>query len=397
MKKEYQRFPPPAFHIMAKPRGAICNLDCQYCFYLKKEALYPDSKFFMSDEILESFTQQYIEAQIVPEVTFTWQGGEPTLMGLDFFKRALYFQKKYQKPGMRIYNTIQTNGTKLDDVWGRFFKLHDFLVGLSLDGPREIHDAYRLDKGGNPTYARVMNGLSILKKHKVEFNILTCVSSANAKHPLEVYRFLRDDIKTQFIQFIPIVERDNQTGYQEGTRVTPRTVSGEAYGHFLISIFDEWVKRDVGRVFIQIFDVALGAWYGQPAGLCIFNQTCGAALAMEHNGDLYSCDHFVEPRYLLGNIEDDKLLPLVGSESQIQFGQSKSDKLPNYCRECEVRFICNGGCPKNRILATPDGEMGLNYLCDGYKAFFTHIDPAMKEMVRMLNNRRPPADIMKFK
>jgi uncharacterized protein len=397
MKKEYQRFPPPAFHIMAKPRGAICNLDCQYCFYLKKEALYPDSKFFMSDEILESFTRQYIKAQIVPEVTFTWQGGEPTLMGLDFFKRALYFQKKYQKPGMRIYNTIQTNGTKLDDVWGRFFKLHDFLVGLSLDGPREIHDAYRLDKGGNPTYARVMNGLSILKKHKVEFNILTCVSSANAKHPLEVYRFLRDDIKTQFIQFIPIVERDNQTGYQEGTRVTPRTVSGEAYGHFLISIFDEWVKRDVGRVFIQIFDVALGAWYGQPAGLCIFNQTCGAALAMEHNGDLYSCDHFVEPRYLLGNIEDDKLLPLVGSESQIQFGQSKSDKLPNYCRECEVRFICNGGCPKNRILATPDGEMGLNYLCDGYKAFFTHIDPAMKEMVRMLNNRRPPADIMKFK
>jgi len=396
MKKEYQRFPPPAFHIMAKPRGAICNLDCQYCFYLKKEALYPDSKFFISDETLEAFTRQYIEAQRVPEVTFTWQGGEPTLMGLDFFKKAIYFQKKHHKPGMRIYNTIQTNGTKLDDDWGRFFKQHDFLVGLSLDGPREIHDSYRLDKGGNPTYARVMNGLSILKKHKVEFNILTCVSSANAKHPLEVYRFLRDDIKTQFIQFIPIVERDNQTGYQEGTRVTPRTVSGEAYGHFLISIFDEWVKRDVGRVFIQIFDVALGVWYGQPAGLCIFNQTCGTALAMEHNGDLYSCDHFVEPRYLLGNIEDDKLLPLVGSEAQIQFGQDKGDKLPNYCRECAVRFICNGGCPKNRILATPDGELGLNYLCDGYKAFFTHINPAMKEMVRLLNNQRPPADIMKF-
>lgn len=395
--KEYQQSSPLAFHIMTKPRGPICNLDCQYCFYLKKEALYTDSNFLISDEFLESFTRQYIEAQRVPEVTFAWQGGEPILMGVDFFKRAIHFQKKYHKPGMRIHNSIQTNGTMLDDDWGQFFKQNDFLIGLSLDGPREMHDAYRMDKGGNPTFDRVMNGISILKKHKVEFNILTCVSSANARHPLEVYHFLRDEIKTQFIQFTPVVERDNQTGCQEGNPVTSRTVSGKEYGHFLISIFDEWVKRDVGRVFVQIFDVALGVWYGQPAGLCIFNQTCGTALAMEHNGDLYSCDHFVEPRYLLGNIKDNNLLPLVGSEAQIRFGQNKYVTLPNYCRECEVRFICNGGCPKNRILATPDGETGLNYLCDGYLAFFTHIDADMQEMVRMLQNRRPPANIMKFK
>lgn len=348
----------------------------------------------MDNVTLESFTKQYIEAQQVPEVTFAWQGGEPTLMGLDFFKRAVYFQNKYCKPGMNIHNAIQTNGTLLDDDWGRFLIQHNFLVGLSLDGPRELHDTYRVDKGGDPTFDRVMKGLEILQKHAVEFNILCCVNTANAEYPLEVYRFLRDEVGAQFIQFIPIVERDNQTGYQEGTKVTDRTVSGNQYGQFLTSIFDEWVKRNVGQVFVQIFDVALGVWYGQPAGLCIFAETCGTALALEHNGDLYACDHYVEPKFLLGNIEQDNLLPLVRGEAQYIFGQDKHDTLPQYCRECKVRFICNGGCPKNRILTTPDGDPGLNFLCAGYKAFFEHIDPAMKEMGKLLRSRRPPSDIM---
>lgn len=390
----YHQATPLAFHVMTKPRGAVCNLDCEYCFFLKKEALYPKSDFFMDNVTLESFTKQYIEAQQVPEVTFAWQGGEPTLMGLDFFKRAVYFQNKYCKPGMNIHNAIQTNGTLLDDDWGRFLIQHNFLVGLSLDGPRELHDTYRVDKGGDPTFDRVMKGLEILQKHAVEFNILCCVNTANAEYPLEVYRFLRDEVGAQFIQFIPIVERDNQTGYQEGTKVTDRTVSGNQYGQFLTSIFDEWVKRNVGQVFVQIFDVALGVWYGQPAGLCIFAETCGTALALEHNGDLYACDHYVEPKFLLGNIEQDNLLPLVRGEAQYIFGQDKHDTLPQYCRECKVRFICNGGCPKNRILTTPDGDPGLNFLCAGYKAFFEHIDPAMKEMGKLLRSRRPPSDIM---
>ncbi|MEN8242035.1 MAG: anaerobic sulfatase maturase, partial [Chloroflexota bacterium] len=282
MKKQNLR--QTAFHLMTKPRGAICNLGCEYCFFLKKEALYPDSDFLMSDQVLESFTRQYIEAQSVPEVTFAWQGGEPTLMGLDFFKRAVFFQNKFRKPGMRISNSLQTNGTLLDDKLCQFFKAHNFLIGLSLDGPADLHNTYRLDKGGNPTFGRVMDGIALLKKHQVDFNILTCVNAANADHPLEVYQFLRDEVGAEFIQFIPIVERDNATGYQEGTQVTSRTVSGRAYGQFLIAVFDEWVKKDVGKVYVQIFDVALGVWFGQPASLCIFSETCGSALALEHNG-----------------------------------------------------------------------------------------------------------------
>ena len=387
---------PPAFHIMLKPRGAICNLDCKYCYFLSKEMLYPGSRFRMANELLEQYTRQYIEAQHVPEVTFAWQGGEPTLMGLDFFKLAVEFQQKYRKPGLKIHNALQTNGTTLDDEWGCFFHEHDFLIGLSLDGPRELHDDYRVDKGGRPTFDRVMAGLDLLKKHHVEYNILTTVHAANADHPLEVYRFLRDEVGTQFMQFIPIVERDNTTGYQEGNKVTGRSVTGKQYGDFLIAIFDEWVRRDVGRVFVQIFDVSLAAWLGQPAGLCIFEETCGTALAMEHNGDLYTCDHYVEPKYKLGNIQEIPLIDLVGSEQQRQFGLAKRDTLPRYCWECEVRFICNGGCPKNRILSTPDDEPGLNYLCEGYKAFFTHIDRPMKTMAAELTAKRPPANIMLY-
>jgi len=381
---------------MLKPRGSICNLGCKYCYFLSKERLYPGSRFRMTEELLEEYTRQYITAQRVPEVTFAWQGGEPTLMGLDFFRMAVEFQQKQRKPGLRVHNALQTNGTTLDDDWCRFFRAHDFLIGISIDGPREVHDRYRVDKGGRPSFDRVMEGLNLLKKHRVEFNVLTTIHAANAPHPLEVYRFLRDEAGAQFIQFIPIVERDNETGFQEGDTVTDRSVTARQYGDFLIAVFDEWVRRDVGRVFVQIFDVALAAWVGQRPGLCIFEETCGTALAMEHNGDLYACDHFVEPKYKLGNIVDAPMTALVGSDEQRRFGLAKRDALPRYCRQCEVRFVCNGGCPKNRFIHTPDSEPSLNYLCAGYKAFFNHICQPMQIMATELRARRPPANIMRY-
>ncbi len=414
---EMMTLAPSAFHVMLKPRGAICNLDCAYCYYLAKELLYPGSRFRMARDLLEEYTRQYIEAQRVPEVTFAWHGGEPTLMGLDFFRLALEFQYKYARPDMRISNTLQTNGTTLNDEWCQFFHENDFLIGLSLDGPRELHDAYRVDKGGKPTFDRVMAGLALLKKHHVEFNILTTLHAANVHHPLEIYTFLRDEVGTQFIQFIPIVEHDTcdvPVGAGEGplagtlsggqvtlvpvfpSNISARSVTGRQYGDFLIAVFDEWVRHDVGRIYVQIFDVALAAWVGERPGLCIFEKTCGNALAMEHNGDVYSCDHFVEPRYKLGNIRQLPLLKMVSSQQQQQFGRDKHDTLPGYCRECAVRFVCNGGCPKDRILLTRDGELGLNYLCDGYKAFFTHIDPPMRRMAQELQAGRAPANIMYY-
>lgn len=350
----------------------------------------------MNNNTLEEFIHQYINAQQVPEVTFGWQGGEPTLMGLDFFKRAVRLQKKYARPGMQIYNTLQTNGTLLNDEWGKFFYENSFLIGLSLDGPPQLHNTYRVDKEGNSTFDRVMKGLDVLKRYNVEFNILTCVHAANAEHPLDVYRFLRDKVGTKFIQFIPIVERDNDTGFQEGNKITSRSVTGKQYGKFLITIFNEWVRQDVGHVFVQIFDIALGAWVGMPASLCIFTPACGTALAMEHNGDLYACDHFVEPKHKRGNFLDASIVKLVGSQEQVTFGQNKYNLLPTYCRECQVRFVCNGGCPKNRVLSTRDGEPGLNYLCEGYKAFFTHIDPYMQFMAEQLRNKEPAAKIMEY-
>jgi uncharacterized protein len=386
---------PPAFHVMTKPRGAICNLDCDYCFYLRKESLYPGASFRMSDETLENYTRQYIQSQRVPEINFAWQGGEPTLMGLDFFRKAVAYQKKYARPSMRIENALQTNGALLDDEWCQFFAENRFLIGISLDGPREAHDLYRRDKGRSPTFERVLRSIELLKKHKVDFNILTCVSAANVHQPLEVYHFLRDEIGAEFIQFIPIVERQNETGFQEGTALTPRSFTGEQYGDFLIAIFDEWVRRDVGKVFVQMFDTALGRWLGAPGGLCVFQETCGLALAMEHNGDLYACDHFVEPRYRLGNIFEMPMNELVGSEQQRTFGLDKKSSLPRYCRECPVLFACNGGCPKDRTDFTPDGEAGLNHLCAGFKAFFTHVDQPMRQMADLLRQRRPPSEIMK--
>ncbi|MBM3129415.1 MAG: anaerobic sulfatase maturase [Chloroflexi bacterium] len=384
----------PAFQVMLKPRGAICNLDCSYCYFLSKARLYPDSAFRMSEAVLENFTRQYIAAQTAPEVMFAWQGGEPTLMGFDFFRRAVELQQKYVKPGTRVANTLQTNATTLDDAWCEFFRAHDFLLGVSLDGPRAQHDAYRVDPRGAPTFDRVRRGIELLERHRVEFNILTTVHAANAASPLAVYRFLRDEIGARFIQFIPIVERDNATGFQEGARVTARSVTGKQYGDFLIAIFDEWVRRDVGRVFVQIFDVALGVWLGQRAALCVFAETCGDALALEHNGDLFACDHFVEPRFKLGNLADTPLAALVGSAPQRKFGADKRDTLPRACRECSVRFICNGGCPKDRLRVTRDGEPGLNYLCDGFKAFFAHIDRPMKMMAELIRREHPPAEIV---
>ena len=385
---------PRAFHLMTKPRGAICNLDCQYCYFLSKERLYPDSSFRMSENMLEEYTRQYIEAQQVPEVTFAWQGGEPTLMGLEFFEMAVRYQQKHKKPGMRIFNSFQTNGVLLDDAWCAFFKANDFLIGLSVDGPRELHDAYRVDKGGQPTFERVMRGRACLEKHGVDFNVLCTVHAANGDHGLEIYRFFRDELKTNFVQFIPIVERANETGFQEGSAVTERAVTAEQYGRFLIDIFDEWVRHDVGRVYVQIFDIALAAWSGGRPGLCIFEETCGAALALEHNGDVYSCDHFVEPNYRLGNLQFIPLADMVGSKQQWEFGQAKKNTLPQYCRDCEVRFVCNGGCPKDRFINTPDGEPGLNYLCAGFRAFFNHINRPMQMMAAELRAQRAPANVM---
>ncbi len=371
---------PPAFHVLAKPTGAICNLDCKYCFYLSKEELYKGSSFRMTDEMLETYIRQLIESHAVPEVTVAWQGGEPTLMGLDFFKRSIVFEKKYAKPGMKINNTIQTNGTLINDEWAIFFKENNFLVGLSIDGPREMHDFYRVDKQGEPTFDKVMHGLSFLQKHGVEWNALTTLHHANAEHPVEVYRFLRDECKAEFIQFIPIVERlepNNET-------VSERSITAEQYGKFLVGVFEEWVKQDIAKVYVQIFDVSLANWHGEPSGLCVHSKTCGGALAIEHNGDLYSCDHFVTPQNKLGNIKEKHMLELVGSDQQVKFGNDKFDTLPKYCRECEVRFACHGGCPKDRFIKTPDGESGLNYLCAGYKIFFNHVDKPMRMMSQLL-------------
>jgi uncharacterized protein len=421
---------------MAKPTGAICNLDCKYCFFLSKEALYPGSPFRMTDEVMEAYIKQVIESQQGPQVTIAWQGGEPTLMGLDFFRQMMAVVEKYTRPGMTIDHTIQTNGTKLDDAWCEFFHQHNFLVGLSLDGPQEMHDAYRVDKRGEGTFEQVLKAARTLQKNKVEFNILCTVHAANGDHPLQVYHFFRDEVGTDFIQFIPIIERatpellpiadigwgdytagQDKAGTEsgiplalqelqvaksskrplyttQGSLVTKRSVTAEQWGNFLITIFDEWVRNDVGQVFIQLFDSSLGSWVGQGASLCIHRETCGDALALEHNGDLYSCDHFVEPDYFLGNIKEVHMLTMVASEQQRKFGNDKRDTLPRYCRECPVRFACHGGCPRNRFIRTPEGEEGLNYLCAGYKAFFTHVDRPMRLMAGLLRQRRYADEVM---
>ena len=393
-----QNYLPPRIHVLAKPTGAICNLACSYCFFLAKEALYPGSRFRMSDKVLENYIRQLIAAHRSSQVTVAWQGGEPTLMGIDFYRRAIELQEKYRKPGMVFENTMQTNGTLLDDEWCRFFKENSFLIGISIDGPRELHNVYRVDKKGEGTFDRVMQGLCLLQKHDVEYNVLTTVNRVNADYPLEVYRFLRDEAGTDWIQFIPVVERINEEGhalYQRGETVSNRSVQPEQLGSFLSRIFDEWVRNDVGKVFVQTFEASARRWLGLPSGMCVFEETCGIGLALEHNGDLYSCDHFVEPDYLLGNILEKEISELAAAEKQYRFGQDKRDSLPHVCRECEVLFACQGECPKNRFLTTSAGENGLNYLCKGWKAFFQHIDFPMKIMTGLIRRGYPASEVMR--
>lgn len=398
------------FHLLTKPIGSRCNLDCHYCFYLEKEKLYTDAGGMrMKPEVLETYVRDYIAAQPGPVVSFAWQGGEPTLLGVEFYRTAVALQAKYAR-GKTIDNAFQTNGVLLDDEWGEFLAKNKFLVGISIDGPRELHDAYRVDKGGQPTFDRVMAGIAVLKKHRVEFNTLTTVHRKNSPHPLLVYKFLRE-IGSGYIQFIPIVERnaasadnglwlapppDHEDAAALDTQVTPWSVRPGEFGKFLCTIFDEWVQRDVGKVFVQHFDAALANWAGQPAGICVFSENCGRALAIEHNGDIYSCDHYVYPRYKLGNLMNASLATLVDSPQQQAFGAAKSASLPRYCRECPVRFACHGECPKHRFLKTPHGEPGLNYLCAGYKMFFAHIDAPMKTMASLLDMERAPAEIMRL-
>ena len=402
---------PRAIHVMTKPVGPICNLDCKYCFYLEKENLYPATeKWRMSDEVLEQYVRQYIAAQGGDEVNFAWQGGEPTLLGVDFFRKVVSLQRQFAS-GKKVSNALQTNGTLLDDEWCSFLAENQFLVGLSIDGPRELHDTYRVDKRQQPTFDAVMRGLELLKKHKTEFNTLTVVNRANSRRPLDVYRFLRE-IGSGFIQFIPLVERRASEGMLKvlpldfagppvpgepvdpDSPVTDWSVEARQYGAFLCTIFDEWVRRDVGRVFVQLFDVALGNWMGLGSSLCVFAEKCGHAMALEHNGDLYACDHYVYPRYKLGNLMNVSLGEMADSEQQRRFGADKSDTLPEYCKRCEVRFACNGECPKHRFVRTPTGEEGLNYLCPAYKKFFNHVDPYMQTMAELLHARRPAAEIM---
>ncbi len=405
---------PSPFHLLVKPTGATCNLDCKYCFFLSKEGLYSGGPLRMTDEVLETYIRQLLAAQPNSEVNIAWQGGEPTLMGLAFFKRAAALAEKYRMPGQKVLHTIQTNGILLTDDWARFLKERGFLVGLSVDGPKEMHDAYRVAKGGQGTFDQVMRAWDVLSKHQVETNVLCCVHAANGDNGVEVYRFFRDLMQARYLQFIPVVERvtsemldQANRGWsarsgeprplylQQGDLVTDRSVRPDQYGRFLCAIFDEWIKRDVGQIFVQTFDAALANWLGRPSA-CIFSPTCGDALALEHNGDLYACDHYVEPDFLLGNIGETPLPKLVASAKQRQFGRSKFESLPKQCRECKVLFACYGECPRNRFTKTPDGEFGLNYLCEGYKAFFSHVDGPMRAMAGLLRSGRFADEVMKI-
>jgi len=404
---------PRAFHVMAKPTGATCNLDCDYCFFLSKEMLYPGSRFRMAEDLQELYLRQLLAAHRgVPEVIVAWQGGEPTLMGLDFYRRSVELVEQLKQPGQQVLLTMQTNGTLLNDEWGAFLAENHVLVGISIDGPRDIHDSYRVDKGGKPTFDRVMRGLEALRRNKVDYNVLTTIHAANEKRGREVYRFLRDECGAQFMQFIPIVERATpetlaaaNEGWGargklrplytlDGSLVTDRTVSPAGYGRFLIDVFEDWVRNDIASVYVQMFDTALANWVGEPGGMCVHAETCGEQLALEHNGDLYSCDHFVEPRYRLGNIRELPMLDMVRSPQQLKFGQDKRDGLTQYCRDCDVRFACNGGCPKDRFADSPTGEFGHQYLCPSYESFFHHVRPVMDEMAQLLRYNQAPSQVM---
>ena len=373
------------FQIFVKPIGALCNLDCGYCYYLQKEGLYPDqSSFQMSDDVLEEYIVQHIEASPDPVVGFSWHGGEPTLLGLDYFRQIVALQRKHCPPGRRVTNGIQTNGTLLDEDWGRFLGTERFAVGISLDGPGEMHDRFRVTKGGGPTHADAVRGYEILRKHRVLCEALCVVHAHNVQDPTQVYRFFKE-IGAEHLSFLPLVEHQPEADGGAGDRSVP----AEAWGDFLCTIFDEWKARDIGRIKFQIFEEAARTAFGQAHTLCIFRETCGDVPVIEHNGDFYSCDHYVDVDHRLGNIKDTPWVEMLENPAQRAFGQAKLDSLPGYCRSCEVRSMCNGGCPKNRFISAPDGEPGLNYLCAGYKRFFTHCRPFVSQIAELWRQQTP--------
>ena len=389
-------------YVMLKPAGAHCNLACKYCYYLEKNNLYQNShRHLMSDDMLEQFTREYIEAQTMPQVLFTWHGGEPLMRSIDFYKKALTLQKKYAH-GKQIDNVIQTNGTLLTDEWCEFFAQNHWLVGISIDGPQEYHDHYRVTPAGKPSWEKVMQGISLLKKHRVEWNAMAVVNAYNAEHPLEFYHFFRDN-GCQYLQFTPIVERltEHEDGRTLASLADDReipladaSVTPQQWGNFLCTIFDDWVRHDVGKTFVEIFDCTLANWMGVLPGICAYSKECGHAGVMEHNGDVYSCDHFVFPEYKLGNIREQSLIDMLYGEKQQAFSRLKHTSLPRQCKECEMEFACHGECPKNRFEKDKYGEPGLNYLCQGYYQYYTHVAPYMDFMKRELLAQRPPANIM---
>ena len=389
-------------YVMLKPAGAHCNLACKYCYYLEKNNLYQTShRHLMTDEMLEQFTREYIEAQTMPQVLFTWHGGEPLMRSIDFYKKALALQKKYAH-GKQIDNVIQTNGTLLTDEWCEFFAQNHWLVGISIDGPQEYHDHYRVTPAGKPSWEKVMQGISLLKKHRVEWNAMAVVNAYNAEHPLEFYHFFRDN-GCQYLQFTPIVERltEHEDGRTLASLADDReipladaSVTPQQWGNFLCTIFDDWVRHDVGKTFVEIFDCTLANWMGVLPGICAYSKECGHAGVMEHNGDVYSCDHFVFPEYKLGNIREQSLIDMLYGEKQQAFSRLKHTSLPHQCKECDIEFACHGECPKNRFEKDKYGEPGLNYLCQGYYQYYTHVAPYMDFMKRELLAQRPPANIM---
>ena len=389
-------------YVMLKPAGAHCNLACKYCYYLEKNNLYQNShRHLMTDEMLEQFTREYIEAQTMPQVLFTWHGGEPLMRSIDFYKKALALQKKYAH-GKQIDNVIQTNGTLLTDEWCEFFAQNHWLVGISIDGPQEYHDHYRVTPAGKPSWEKVMQGIQLLKKHRVEWNAMAVVNAYNAEHPLEFYHFFRDN-GCQYLQFTPIVERltEHEDGRTLASLADDReipladaSVTPQQWGNFLCTIFDDWVRHDVGKTFVEIFDCTLANWMGVLPGICAYSKECGHAGVMEHNGDVYSCDHFVFPEYKLGNIREQSLIDMLYGEKQQAFSRLKHTSLPRQCKECDMEFACHGECPKNRFEKDKYGEPGLNYLCQGYYQYYTHVAPYMDFMKRELLAQRPPANIM---
>ena len=390
-------------YVMLKPAGAHCNLACKYCYYLEKNKLYPTAqRHLMSDEMLKQFTREYIEAQTMNQVLFTWHGGEPLLRSIDFYRKALSLQQKYAG-GRRIDNVIQTNGTLLTDEWCEFFAQNHWLVGISIDGPQPDHDHYRLTAAGKPSWKKVMQGIKLLKKHGVEWNAMAVVNAYNANHPLEFYRFFKEN-GCQFLQFTPIVERltrheDGRTlaslADKDEISLSEASVAPEQWGYFLCAIFDEWVRKDVGRIFVEIFDCTLANWMGISPGICAYSKECGHAGVMEHNGDVYSCDHFVFPEYKLGNIRDHSLIDMLYGEQQQEFSRLKHSSLPRQCKECDMEFACHGECPKNRFMKDKYGDSGLNYLCPGYYHYYQHVAPYMDYMKQELMSQRPPSNIMK--